>query len=186
MKGMPEPFVVAPAKVKPGPKGPRPAITEIRRTHTGFIVNRRWFKTEAEATEYRDQCVADLVDKRTVKGSLTETGSWVYFIRAIDGGPIKIGTAQNVKGRLEDLQVAHWQNLVVLGVSPEHGDLEFQLHSAFRQDRIRGEWFRDTEELRAVMHKLCDKWTEASLDHVKVIWDAENLPEFTGKKRDAA
>jgi hypothetical protein len=69
----------------------------------------------------------------------------VYFVRAGDNGPIKIGQAANLKNRLADLQQAHWEKLVVLASS---GSLrEREVHAKFRHLRIRGEWFQPADEL---------------------------------------
>lgn len=69
-----------------------------------------------------------------------------YFIRAGQEGPIKIGKADSVECRLQTLQTAHYEKLVVLAVVDEP---ERSLHRRFRADRIRGEWFFPSESLLA-------------------------------------
>lgn len=74
---------------------------------------------------------------------------WVYFIQAVNGGPIKIGTARNVKNRVAGIQGHHWQELRILGQVWGSRYLERALHRRFREYRIAREWFSDTPEIRA-------------------------------------
>lgn len=73
----------------------------------------------------------------------------VYFIQAGGpAGPIKIGVALDVTNRIRTLQVANHLELRLLAViqGAKHG-AEQQLHARFSADRIRGEWFRASEDL---------------------------------------
>lgn len=72
----------------------------------------------------------------------------VYFIQAIDGGPIKIGKALDIKRRLKSLQTDHYSELRVIASIPDGGvALEKTLHDRFKEYRIRGEWFEPADEL---------------------------------------
>jgi len=69
--------------------------------------------------------------------------SFVYFIQAGDeNGPVKIGCSENPRMRLADLQTAHYEQLVLLGVLPGTLDLERELHRLAKDSFIRGEWYR--------------------------------------------
>jgi hypothetical protein len=68
----------------------------------------------------------------------------IYLIRAGESGPVKIGYARSVRdarGRIDSLQVGHWEILRVLRLW--EGDMrdERRMHMRFADLRIRGEWF---------------------------------------------
>jgi hypothetical protein len=85
----------------------------------------------------------------------------VYFVQSANGGPIKVGWAKDVWKRMIVLQGAR-PDLLVLRLALAGGrDFEAQCHEALRADRIRGEWFRCTDDteawLRESSHGLA--WT---------------------------
>lgn len=72
---------------------------------------------------------------------------YVYFIQAGENGPVKIGVANNVNGRLDQLQTGNHLKLTILKkikyLSKSNSyHIEGQLHHKFRKYRIRGEWFK--------------------------------------------
>lgn len=71
----------------------------------------------------------------------------VYLIRAGANGPVKIGYALDPRGRLTELQVAHYEPLSILrmweGGEPE----EAMLHLRFADLCIRGEWFSFSRQM---------------------------------------
>jgi len=72
----------------------------------------------------------------------------VYFVQALDGGPIKIGVAANPTTRLVGLQTGSPVSLRLLATVDAGGArLEHQLHAHFAASRSHGEWFRPTPEL---------------------------------------
>jgi hypothetical protein len=74
----------------------------------------------------------------------------VYFIQAVQGGPIKIGVAEDVDARLSALQTGSPLPLRVLAILPSSGRYgEAQLHQRFAATRLHGEWFEATPELLA-------------------------------------
>lgn len=76
----------------------------------------------------------------------------IYFIRAGAQGPVKIGyTANDVRGRFNIIQVAHYETLHLLGCMPGDPETEVALHERFSSYRIRGEWFRPCPELLALI-----------------------------------
>lgn len=78
----------------------------------------------------------------------TDNAVHVYFIQAENGGPIKIGSAQNVKTRIDSIQTAHPYRLVVRKVLIGAGkSTEMELHKRFSSSRLIGEWFDVTQEL---------------------------------------
>lgn len=74
----------------------------------------------------------------------------VYFIQAVDGGPIKIGSTFNPVKRLGSLQGGSPVRLQILGLLKGAGrDAEGALHIRFLDSHSHGEWFHPTPELIA-------------------------------------
>lgn len=71
----------------------------------------------------------------------------VYFIRAGERGPVKIGYAENARIRLRVLQRANPEPLLLIREIPGERKHEAWLHSHFAMLRIRGEWFRFCERM---------------------------------------
>lgn len=69
----------------------------------------------------------------------------VYFIRA--GEAIKIGFSKNAPSRLAALQTSNPEHLTLMGSFKGAREDEQELHVRFCHLRIRGEWFRDEDEL---------------------------------------
>ena len=79
----------------------------------------------------------------------------VYFIRAdCPVGYIKIGIANNPKGRLAGMQVHCPYLLRLLATSTGGRKVEKELHRRFHDAHVRGEWFRPTPELLAFIEAL--------------------------------
>lgn len=65
----------------------------------------------------------------------------VYFIKAGTDGPVKIGTAEDAKKRLGDLQVANHMPLHIIRETAGGVPEERWFHRHFSTIRVRGEWF---------------------------------------------
>ncbi len=74
-------------------------------------------------------------------------GQKVYFIQMGEKGPIKIGQSANPELRLASLQTANPAALNLLWVYEGDEYTEQNIHGIFKKDRIRGEWFKPSEEL---------------------------------------
>lgn len=71
----------------------------------------------------------------------------IYFIRC--GRYVKIGyTKQSLKRRLEDLQIGNPVALEALAMIEGDVKAERRLQDRFLHLRVRGEWYRLTEEVR--------------------------------------
>jgi len=64
----------------------------------------------------------------------------VYMIRAGEHGPVKIGHATDVAGRLYDLQSGNHERLTVLRVFDGGAAEEARLHERFADLHLHGEW----------------------------------------------
>lgn len=68
-----------------------------------------------------------------------------YLIQGEYGGPVKIGvTRGSARGRLSEIQTGNPERLRVMLRIP--GDCERELHRAFEEYRLVGEWFDVTPE----------------------------------------
>ena len=86
--------------------------------------------------------------------------SYVYFIRAMTLGHIKIGWALCPFSRLATLQIACPDELELLGVivTDDAATTEGHYHQRFIAHRIRGEWFRGAPELLACIRADAKPW----------------------------
>ncbi len=74
----------------------------------------------------------------------------VYFIRDEASSAVKIGwTANNVASRLSAIQTGNPNELTLLGVMDGDEATERDWHSRYVEDRIRGEWFSESDDLLA-------------------------------------
>lgn len=74
--------------------------------------------------------------------ALAPGASAVYFVQQGDGGPIKVGTTNDLQRRLAQLQTASSSDLVLIAVAPGGIELEASVHARCAEFRLRGEWFR--------------------------------------------
>lgn len=72
---------------------------------------------------------------------------YVYFIKELALGSIKIGVSRNVEERLAVLQRGMPQKLECIGFIKGDFKDENLLHDKFSHLRIRGEWFKADDEL---------------------------------------
>lgn len=73
--------------------------------------------------------------------------SFVYFVQAGEGGPIKIGVANDPRARAATLQTGNHQRLTLLLWVPGTQRHEAELHARFKEHRVRGEWFEPVSPL---------------------------------------
>lgn len=71
----------------------------------------------------------------------------VYFMRCLACGLVKIGFSKNVRARRAQLNRSGEHIVEVLGVHVGDRWTEAQVHGTFARDRVRGEWFRASDDL---------------------------------------
>ena len=84
--------------------------------------------------------------KTEVVGPEPPAGHLVYLFGA--PGVLKIGFTTNVAGRFSNLRASVPMELSVLGLLRASRDVERDLHKRFAAHRLRGEWYRDINEIR--------------------------------------
>lgn len=82
----------------------------------------------------------------------------VYFISSAQepdvGDVVKIGIASNLDARLKAIQTHQPETMYVVGTLPGGVELEREIHKQFQHCRMRGEWFKVTEDLLAFMEEV--------------------------------
>jgi hypothetical protein len=93
----------------------------------------------------------------------------IYFIQA-ESGPIKIGhtNGENIRDRLDALQVGNHEELICIGIRKGTLRLERTLHERFRYIHKRGEWFYPVRELLAYIEKKCNRQRLSLLTHNEI------------------
>lgn len=82
--------------------------------------------------------------------------SFVYFIEAEDTEFFKIGCSMDPRQRLMELQTASPFNLQLVATLVGGARKEKEIHSLFKLDRYRGEWFKYSKELHEYIWHLKD------------------------------
>jgi hypothetical protein len=91
------------------------------------------------------------------KGSMPAGSSYIYFVQALHGGPIKIGRAADPIARLGELQVGNPHRLRVCHLGIGRPTDELRMHYLFGQLRLVGEWFRPHPTLANLAHAIPDE-----------------------------
>ena len=73
--------------------------------------------------------------------------SVVYFVRQGTSGFVKIGVSTNIKNRLSTFQTSSPLPVLLLATMDGDAETERSLHARFAHLRVKGEWFRDAEDL---------------------------------------
>lgn len=79
---------------------------------------------------------------------------YVYFMRQVSGGPIKIGHAVDPANRLRTAQPGNPDTLEILAVCRGTVKSERFLHKYFAKHREQGEWFSPAPELMELISTL--------------------------------
>jgi hypothetical protein len=79
---------------------------------------------------------------------------FIYFVRAGRTNAVKIGYAANPEDRVRELQCASPHQLHLLGYMPGSKFDEADWHRRFGKERIRGEWFTLSFNLRSAINEL--------------------------------
>jgi hypothetical protein len=82
-------------------------------------------------------------DEHSVTVGLPEV---VYFMYS--AGKIKIGYSKDVRKRLTDLSNMASSPVELIAVLPGDRELEKYLHRTFKPDRVHGEWFKPSSEIK--------------------------------------
>lgn len=113
----------------------------------------------------------------------------LYFIQMEDG-PVKIGRSANVPSRLSSIQCASPYKVRLLGVLVGCGHQEDEFHQLLRRHRMRGEWFKWTNQVGDVVETALagGDWRALELPDPDALPDDWWIgsPLYEGRVRDAA
>ena len=105
------------------------------------------------------------------------TESIVYFLRALSGGPVKIGVTRNLEARLNQFATGRHEPLECIRRIPGRFALERYFHDLFSEHHISGEWFEYHPDM---MIALPDEMPEEiqGPDREAHLWDNETYAEL--------
>lgn len=83
--------------------------------------------------------------------------TYIYFIQAEHGGPIKIGKADDPVKRRAQLQCGNPYPLCIRRAVIDHPMEEWRLHKVFHELRLEGEWFQPHPSLAAIADAIPDQ-----------------------------
>jgi hypothetical protein len=89
---------------------------------------------------------------------------YLYALRV--GEFVKFGRAIDPAERVEELQNAHPERLVLLAAVPAHAHVETLVHARFECHRVSGEWYRLTDEIVEFIDALND-----GKNPIALLWD---------------
>lgn len=93
--------------------------------------------SEEFLAEYRD----------ALSGKSAPPQSFIYFARA--GNKVKIGISKNPRQRLGGIRTGNSNRVSIYYVTPGDMALERELHRLFASDRVNGEWFIYSGQIRS-------------------------------------
>ena len=74
----------------------------------------------------------------------------IYFVRAGEEGPVKIGRTKDVERCISALQTSHFAKLTVIRTLDAPGWVEGWLHDLFAPLHVHGGWFTFTDDMLAI------------------------------------
>lgn len=95
--------------------------------------------------------------RRDRSGDVIPPEMVVYFVRAGNKGPVKIGTSAVLSKRLSALRHPLIDNLKLLATVDGGRGKERELHKRFKRYHLKGEWFKFEGELAKFVAKLQEK-----------------------------
>ncbi len=79
---------------------------------------------------------------------------WIYFVKLDGFDYIKIGKSSQLKARLSSLAIGFPVKLILLCKFIALNHVERMLHQMFDEDRVRGEWFNGTDQIKSFMELI--------------------------------
>lgn len=96
-------------------------------------------------------------------------GGYIYLINRVGSDEYKIGMSVDLARRLAELQVSNGGELAITHFVATNwpDELEETMHSHFRSQRLRGEWFRLSEnDVHCIRQMRDGHWGDCNLDLV--------------------
>jgi hypothetical protein len=115
----------------------------------------RCLGNEVEPAPYREPSgLVFQLDMLVTCDNFDASGPFIYFVES-EHGLVKIGFSVSLRERFKKLQTCSSLPLKLLGLRRGTIEGERQLHKRFAAQRVRGEWFAATDEIRAAARGNC-------------------------------
>ncbi|MDR7074194.1 GIY-YIG nuclease family protein [Fictibacillus barbaricus] len=115
----------------------------------GELTNYIFNKENIKVCEY---CLFRL-DKQ-VKKDLSEVG-YVYFLKEVNSGIVKIGKTKNLQNRITSLisMLPYKSELIHSILTPNYSNLESYFHNLYCKKKVKGEWFNlDLDDIHFIIN----------------------------------
>ena len=114
------------------------------------VVSAARAKATFEAMEKvkKDRILRKYCSKRTRRTAQQHRPEFIYFAEEVGSDTVKIGISVNPESRLSTLQTSNPKTLRLIHAFEGTGEDEAELHERFAKDRIRGEWFTLSEQIK--------------------------------------
>lgn len=129
-------------------RGARFQARWVEQGENGFPVERaKSFDSRREAEDWLRAISRSRIDETLEHVKPAYEENLVYFVQAVEGGPIKIGHAKDPEARLVIMQLGCPIELRLLAITEGGKARESALHAAFSGLRLHGEWFQPDSAL---------------------------------------
>ena len=105
----------------------------------------------------------------------------IYFVRAGENGPIKIGHANDVASRIATMQSGNHETLILVREIEGDTRTERALHKRFVDYHIAREWFHFCPGMLTVDGAELDRNARLNLHHARVVDDLGGAIALSGK-----
>jgi Meiotically Up-regulated Gene 113 (MUG113) protein len=127
-----------------------PKYVEAQTTRHGRVVH--YFRRSREEPRVRLRTTPGTADflaeyHLAMAGKLPGPQSFVYFARS--GNRVKIGISKDPRARLGSLRTGSSTKIRIYYVTPGDIEIERELHRQFAADRLNGEWFIYSEQIKS-------------------------------------
>jgi len=136
-------------------------------------------KQEEEAAKYKQankHSYESIKRSRDIKAK--KYPGFIYFIQGKSSGAVKIGYTVDVFKRLKGLQTGYPDTLIIRCCIPGSPDTESGYHEMFKEERLKGEWFKPSEKLMKKIDALveCVKREDDTAINLAVSKDLKRNP----------
>jgi len=107
----------------------------------------------------------------------------IYFIQNINTGSVKIGYSRRIKERLSVLSVGSDSKLDIIKVLKVNNQVESVIFNKFSKDRIKGEWFAYSNNIKRFINDVPNVNTKQTIDFIND-FKLDEILETTTKIED--
>lgn len=90
--------------------------------------------------------------------------NYIYFMYAKDANRVKIGRTLDIEERFKNIQAMSPIKLEVIKIIQLHVNYEDMLHEFFKEDRLHGEWFNFSDDIKAFIEMVDKKGVDGVIN----------------------